>query len=79
MKTLYQKVFMQEKYIPDNIMKQDNTFNHSKKGLPQFVIITPYGNRQIKIPCVNEAVANRLIAAREANHSKQTAKTTAIA
>lgn len=75
-------IVMQQKPILDNTLESDNTFNNSKKGLPQFVIIRHLGNRQIKIPCANQAVADKLMISRNAaflNHSEQTAKTTAIA
>jgi hypothetical protein len=42
--------------------KQDNTFK--PKGFLQFVTIQKANNRQIKIPCANEAVAKRLMDSR---------------
>ena len=51
---------------PEN--RQDNTNTEQVKGSPYFIIIQKT-NKQIKIPCANENVAKKILAAYSNNNS----------
>ena len=51
---------------PEN--RQDNTNKEQLKGFPYFIIIQKT-NKQIKIPCANENVAKKILAAYSNNNS----------
>ena len=48
--------------------RQDNTNKEPLKGLPYFIVIQRT-DKQIKIPCANESIAKRLLAAYSNNKS----------
>ncbi len=48
--------------------RQDNTNKEQVKGLPYFIVIQKT-NKQIKIPCANENVAKKILAAYANNNS----------
>ncbi len=48
--------------------RQDNTNKNQLKGFPFFIVIQTI-NKQIKIPCANEAIAKRILASYANNNS----------
>ena len=48
--------------------RQDNTNKEQLKGFPYFIIIQKT-NKQIKIPCANENIAKKILAAHSNNNS----------
>ena len=48
--------------------RQDNTNKEQLKGFPYFIVIQRTNN-QIKIPCANETIAKKLLAAHSNNNS----------
>ena len=48
--------------------RQDNTNKEQIKGFPYFIVIQKT-NKQIKIPCANENVAKKILAAYSNNNS----------
>ena len=48
--------------------RQDNTNKEPLKGFPYFIVIQKI-NKQIKIPCANETIAKKLLAAYTNNNS----------
>ena len=48
--------------------RQDNTNKEQLKGFPYFITLQKT-NKQIKIPCANETIANRLLATYSNNNS----------
>ena len=49
--------------------RQDNTIKKQLPRLPHFIVIKKTGEKNIKIPCANEAIAKRLLASYTNNNS----------
>jgi len=62
------KTFMENISLFSPEDRQDNTNQKQLKGLPYFIVIQRT-NKQIKIPCANETIAKKLLAAHSNNNS----------
>ena len=47
--------------LEDQINQNHSPENQQSKGLPYFIIIQKSENKKIRIPCVNEKVAEKLL------------------